>query len=140
MKNKFLPISTFLMIFLIGLFGCSVDQSNQSYNFKLSITDAPAADNFKEAWIDFDRIEVSKALEDGEEEDGWIVVNSDGGEVNLLELTNGRLHDLVVVNLESGQYNQIRFYVSRTWVVVDESGDDVEYEVHLASNTIKFVF
>ncbi len=133
MKKKLLLICTFLMLFLIGLFGCSIGPSNQPINFQLSITDAPTEEDLQEAWIDIDRIEVSKANKDAEDE--WIVVNSDGGKVNLLELTNGRIHDLVVANLESGHYNQIRFYIARTWVKVN----DEIHEVHLASNTIKFV-
>ncbi len=128
---KTIKISSFFIILLMALFGCSI---NSTDNLTISITDAPAIDNFQEVFIDFDRIEVSRAGTENKE-GGWITINKDGGTVDLLKLTNGALQELGVAALEPGQYNQIRFYISRAWVKIG----GVEHDVHLASNTIKLV-
>jgi len=108
----------------------------------LSLTDAPAEEEFEAVTIDFDRIEINRAEEGFEEEEsleedgsGWMVLNEDGGTVDLLQLNNGKLYELGVEDLEPGQYNQIRFYVSRASVTVD--GEIVEMK--LASSTVKLV-
>jgi len=134
----FRKLSTYLLIIMaiLTFTGCDETETKPSGvvgTLKLSITDAPADVIFEKVEIDFDKIMVNK--DGGETEDGWITLNGDGGKVDLLLLTNGKLQELGVKDLEVGKYNQIRFYVSKTTVTIEGETQ----EIKLASNTVKLV-
>lgn len=133
MKSKiFYIISAALLVVAMIFLGCPA--ADTSGSLKLSITDAPAA-NFKSVVVDFDKVEVSQsATESGA---SWLTINSDGGNIDLLQLTNGALQDLGIATLDAGKYNQIRIYVSGATITLADDTVIASDKIHVASNTIK---
>jgi len=108
--------------------------SDETGTLKISLTDAPAATNYQNVYIDFGRLEVSNS-ESGRDDVPWTVINSDGNTIDLLTLNNGLLSELGTADLAPGQYNQVRFYVQSASVVVN----GVTKTAQLSSDTIKLV-
>ena len=150
--KRILPLACITCIVLLIAFGCAVnapdtgdpdnvieeesfepEKPGKSHNFELSIAETPSEiQGFEGIYIDFDDIEVSKGHDEEEE---WITVNEDGGEVDILYLAGGGMQELALTDLEPGQYTQIRFHINRAWVIVE--GEEIELKV--PSNMLKFI-
>ena len=134
-KKTLFPFVVSLLVFLLVISGCSTDSSTATGALKLSLTDAPAA-NFKRVVIDFGSVAVSKSSQSNAE---WLNINSDGGSIDLLQLTNGKLQELGVSELEEGKYNQIRVFVTGATIILSDDTIISSDKIHVASDTIKFV-
>ena len=152
--KRILPLACITCIVLLIAFGCAVnapdtgdptvvveeeplypeeDQPDSTYNFELSIAETPSEiAGFDGVYIDFDKIEVCKGKGDDEE---WVTVNEDGGEVDILYLAGGGEQKLAFTDLEPGDYNELRFHVSKVWVIVD--GEEIELKI--SSKILKFM-
>jgi hypothetical protein len=150
--KRILPLACITCIVLLIAFGCAVnapdtgdpdidikeelpetEKPGGSHNFELSIAETPSEiEGFEGIYIDFDEIDVSKG---DDEEEEWITVNEDGGEVDILYLAGGGMQELALTDLEPGQYTQIRFHINRAWVIVE--GEEIELKV--PSNMLKFI-
>jgi hypothetical protein len=101
-------------------------------NIKVSATDAPLEyEDLEKVNIKFSKMEVSMDDIDDEYTE-WITINEDGGQFNLLELTNGTCQTLALAKLDFGQYQKTRFQVSEVTVMENEQ----EHPVYLDSETI----
>jgi len=149
--KRILPLACITCIVLVIAFGCAVnapeptivieeeplvpdeDDPDGTHNFELVIAETPSEiAGFEGVYIDFDRIEVSKGED---EEDKWVTVNEDGGEVDILYLAGGGMQELALADLEPGKYTQIRFHLNRAWVIVE--GEEIELKV--PSDKLRFI-
>ena len=73
----------------------------------MGILDAPG--DYLNVWVTIKEIHVKQGLDD--EESGWITVYTPGT-FDLLVLQNGAISELGLVELEAGQYNQIRLILT----------------------------
>ncbi len=133
-RNLSVLMVVLVVVSLMVWLGCTAVDGGTG-TLKLSLTDAPAA-NFKSVVVDFDSIEVSQSTSGDK---GWIVINDDGGSIDLLTLTNGNLQELGVKNLAAGKYNQIRIFVSSATITLADNTVIDSSEINVASDTIKLV-
>jgi hypothetical protein len=123
-----------LLLFVCGLSlltGCSLFQAPGT--LKVSLTDAPAVENFQEVNVTISEVCISKATED--DTDNWITLSNTEQTFDLMTLTGGVLADLGVKDLAPGQYNQIRLIVTEANVKIG----DVTYPLTISSGTVKLV-
>lgn len=115
-----------ILTVLLSLFiftGCSTESEPGTGTMKVSLTDAP---------VDFDQvnIEILQVLVNRDEsaedttESGWHSVMDDSIVVNLLDYQNGAVLDLGEVELEAGQYNQVRLLLG------DDNNVVIDGETH----------
>jgi len=152
--KRIITLACITCIVLVFAFGCAVhapepgdpdivieeeplypdeDEPDGTHNFELVIAETPSEiAGFDGVYIDFDKIEVSKG--EGEDEE-WVTVNEDGGEVDILYLAGGGEQNLALTDLEPGEYNELRFHVNKIWVIVD--GEEIELKI--SSKMLKFM-
>jgi len=152
-KKRILVVTSCLFLFA----ACSDDSKSPSepeYTLgvlKVLITDAPG---------DFDAVnvtiaEVSVHFTDGDvmaeddstdtegdtvaekvsAEDGWVVINDQAQEFDLLTLSDGATDLLGDAELEAGYYSQMRLEISASEIVIDGES----YPVKIPSGTLKLV-
>ncbi|HEX2955162.1 MAG TPA: DUF4382 domain-containing protein [Bacillota bacterium] len=127
MRPKFtFGIVSFLIVMVLILSGCGGGSSSTggTGTLKLSLTDAPAAENFSAVNITISEVRISQSS--AENAGGWITLSNTPVTVDLLKLNNAELQSLGIKDLPAGQYNQIRFYVSKVEVVVNGETQNVE--------------
>lgn len=91
---------------LLVLAACGTQPSGTS-TVAVQMTDAPATEA-DHLYVDFGRIELMPT-EDGE--DGVQTVAEEGGQIDVLTLTNGTVEDLGKVDVPAGTYHQVRIIV-----------------------------
>ncbi len=126
-KYRFIPV--LLVLITTFLFtACNTNSGPGTGTMQVSLTDAPA--NYEQVNIEIRQVLVNKdedaeEPEDGEEgeneeENGWYSIMDDSITVNLLDYQNGTVLDLGEVELEAGQYNQVRLMLGdNNTVVID---------------------
>lgn len=85
---------------------------------RVMLTDAPG--NYESVLIDIQEVRIHANGDAEDEENGWITINDEPIQVDLMELTNGNMEFLGDAELEAGRYNQMRFILGdNNEVVVD---------------------
>lgn len=110
---------------------CSNDDGHSSTGtLKINLTDAPfPTDLVAEANVTINKIEIRNA----EDEEGpFIVVSEEEMSFNLLDLTNGVTAGLVDLEIEAGEYDLIRLYVSEASIVLK---DGTEHSLKVPSGS-----
>jgi hypothetical protein len=108
-KNFFIAILAGLPILMTV--SCNKDSAETAY-MKFHLTDAP--EDYEAVYIDIRGIEIHTQAE------GWVVLNSDLGVVNLLEYTNGNTTFLADGEVATGRISQIRLILgSENSIVAD---------------------
>ncbi|WP_430813526.1 DUF4382 domain-containing protein [Carboxylicivirga sp. RSCT41] len=110
-----------IAIVMSGLFmACSNDDGNASTGtLKINLTDAPfPTDMVSEANVTISKIEIRNA--DESEEGPYTVLSEEEMSFNLLDLTNGVTAGLVDLEIEAGEYDLIRLYVSESGIVLKD--------------------
>lgn len=130
--------STLLVAALFMLQACDLGGSGDGNGqLRIGLTDAPA--DFDEVNIEIRQVLVNRdqddELDDGEEgedeetleENGWYPVLEDSITVNLLDYQNGAILELGAVELEEGNYEQIRLLLGENnSVVIDGTSYDLQ--------------
>ncbi|MCU4154560.1 DUF4382 domain-containing protein [Carboxylicivirga sp. A043] len=111
---------------------CSNDDGHSSTGtLKINLTDAPfPTDLVAEANVTINKIEIRNA--EDEEEGPFIVVSEEEMSFNLLDLTNGVTAGLVDLEIEAGEYDLIRLYVSEASIVLK---DGTEHSLKVPSGS-----
>ena len=130
--NKFRLLSTLLLLTAAVTFtACNTNSGSGTGTMQVSLTDAPAA--YDQVNIEVLQVlvnansEAEEPADDGEEieggeegENGWVAIMEDSMNVNLLDYQNGATLELGTIELEAGQYNQIRLLLGdNNTVVID---------------------
>jgi len=131
---KIIRSAAIFILFLFFLSGCgsgggSGDGSSVSDatgTLSVSLSDA-TTDDYQAVYITVQEVSVHRAedeqsegeaengeAEDGNEDQGWITVATPNQTYNLLDLVNGALEQLGVVDLEAGHYTQMRLLLGET--------------------------
>lgn len=128
-------------IFSVFFFSACGDDGGSSSSdgtgtFKLFLTDKPASGEIEAVTIEFEKVMINKDDDADNEGDGsWILLNGTPGKIDLLELNNGKLQEIGVVDLDVGTYNQIRIFVKSATVTINGK----EELLKLSSEKIKLV-
>ncbi len=136
---KFSKLFVVLMVlFSAGFFaGCNGSSNNNTDKgtLSLSLTDAPG--DYEHVYVTIDHVEAHR----GDGGDNWISVADPQQTYDLLNLTNGRMENLGITELDSGKYTQLRLYLGESEntlnsnfppnCVVDK--DDVDHELKIPS-------
>jgi hypothetical protein len=100
-----------LFVFMLGACGGGGSSSSSTGDgtgtLSLLLTDAPPEDCYENVYVTIDEVRIHDA-EGGD--DGWIVMPV-GQTYDLVTLVNGVLEELGSINLESGQYTQMRLII-----------------------------
>lgn len=111
MKKQFLIIAGLVMSLF---YSCNKDESTTSFIVRL--TDSPG--DYESVNIDINSVEVH--VNEGEQSDGWVTLNSNEGVYDLLTLTNGTETVIANDNFPTGRVSQIRLVLGdNNSVVVD---------------------
>ncbi len=99
-------------LFVFMLAGCSGGGSSSSGTGTLSLmlTDAPTDEEYCEVNITIKEVQVHK-VDVGDGEEGSWIVETIGETYDLKELVNGVLAQLVTIELDPGQYTQMRLVI-----------------------------
>ncbi len=131
--NKLIKSTTlFILTIALTLTACSSNEDGMG-TMRVSLTDAPALYNevnieihqvlVREAGDSSDGDEETEGKDDDElEDEGWKVIFNDTLIVNLLDYQNGATLDLGEVDLEAGQYDEMRLVLGDENTVVLSSG------------------
>ena len=114
LKMKKIMYSLFLSLFVLVIVSCDKDKDNDNDKAQLSVlmTDAPG--DYDAVLIDLQRVEVT-----GDGGDA-IVLNTNSGIFNLLDLTNGMNTLIATADMEPGTISQIRLILGpNNSIVVD---------------------
>lgn len=137
-------LKKFLVLLLItALFACdNLGENNEnqgSSNLTVGITDAPI-DSADEVNVTFTKIEIAKGEDDDAE---WITYFEGSQSINLLDFQNGAIFNFPQVELELGEYGQIRLFLSAedgdNTIVIDEETHNLEYNAGVANTGLKLV-
>lgn len=118
MLKRYNHLSIFTVLLAFFLFSaCGTESEPGTGTMKVSLTDAPV--NFDEVNIEILQVLVNRdeSAEDTTDS-GWHSVMDDSLVVNLLDYQNGAVLDLGEVELETGQYNQVRLLLGENNNVV----------------------
>lgn len=101
---------TLLLFFLVACSGGSDSSSNGTLS--LGLTDA-STDEYRAVYVTIEEVQVHLGDMDGEGDgdNNWITVATPQKTYNLLELVNGVIAQLGVIELESGIYTQMRLFL-----------------------------
>jgi len=129
MKVRVLYIALFAaFLMLVGGCGGSSDGGSSTGTLSMSATDAKPmiTGNPTEVWITIAEVRAHKSGGD------WVTLPLPQSplSINLLAFQNGKTTDMVPpVLLDSGKYTQLRFEISRAWMVIEESTVEIELDV-----------
>ncbi|MDZ7660368.1 DUF4382 domain-containing protein [Fodinibius sp.] len=111
-----IPFALLLAVSVVFM-GCNsgTNADGDTGTMEVLLHDAPA--NYDEVNVFIERVEVNNS----ENDEGWVEINSPQQSYDLLELTNGATEVLGSAELPAGTYNQIRLILSSDGhsVVVD---------------------
>ena len=126
---KALKLSTWIVLslFILLLFGCS---GGGTGTMSLSITDA-TTDEYKAVYVTIEEVSVHVG---GNEHNGsnWEVIGSPDKTYNLLDLVNGVIEHLGIIELQAGHYTQMRLIIGE----VPDDGINLLSETHPYANYI----
>lgn len=113
-----------LLILTASIFflGCesTLDSGSSTGSIVVKLHDAP---------VDYDEVNISVArveVNNGETDEGWIVISEPNETYNILELVNGDMTVLADAQLEVGTYEQIRLILDdNNTVVIDGQSYDL---------------
>lgn len=109
---KKLSFLTGLLLLLVT--GCNKDEATTSLVVRL--TDSPG--DYESVFIDIESVQVH--VNEGDQEDGWITLNSNAGIYDLLSLTDGVETVIATDEFPTGHVSQLRLVLgSENSVVVD---------------------
>lgn len=103
-------LSLFIAFFLISFIGftaCDVNDDAGTGIMQVSMTDAPA--DYDSVFVDIQEVRIHRDADADTAENGWITILDEPLRVDLLSLRNGNQIPLGEVELETGQYAQMRF-------------------------------
>lgn len=104
-------LSLFLAFFLmsfIGFTACDVNDNNiGTGTLQVFMTDAPA--DYDSVFVDIQEVRIHRDADADTAESGWTTILDEPLRVDLLTLRNGDQISLGEVELEAGQYSQMRF-------------------------------
>src|SRR5438045_1280754 len=92
-----------LAITALFVVSCSEDKDGQSAHLQVRMTDAPA--DYQEVIVDVQDVQVNST---SDEDKGWISLDVNKGQYDLLELTNGLDTLLGTAEIPAGHISQIR--------------------------------
>jgi hypothetical protein len=134
------PVAAALALALIAYFAIlpAFSPGTSGYGtLEIRITDAPT-ENFTAVWITISDVQVHKASDNAEDEDGWITVASENMTFELLELGREEEEELLAsATIEAGRYTQMRITVTEVKIAID--GQTVDGPVKLPSGELKFL-
>ncbi|MCL6589792.1 MAG: DUF4382 domain-containing protein [Firmicutes bacterium] len=130
MKIKVLILLGICILYSFILFGCGTAPTPES-SLKISLTDAPAVDNFEQVNITITEVAIAKSTDENTPD--WITLSNTPQEFDLMQLSGGALATLGVKDLAPGHYSQIRFTVFEGEVVVGGT----TYPLQVNSGTVK---
>lgn len=112
MKTRHLMLSLILLAGTITFFSCKKDNSSGTSNFKVRLTDAPAA--WDSVNIDIREVRVNLRNDSA----GWISLNTNAGVYNLLGLQNGVDTLLATGTVQAGTLQELRLILGPNNTVV----------------------
>jgi hypothetical protein len=112
----------------LSLFSCKKDSniSGESAHLNVTMTDSPG--DYDKVNIDLKNIEIHTS--EGEQNSGWIALNTKQGIYNLLELTNGIDTLIGNADLPAGKISQIRLVLGNNNSLVI---DGQEHHLNISS-------
>ncbi|MFZ5572803.1 MAG: DUF4382 domain-containing protein [Thermodesulfobacteriota bacterium] len=132
--RKITLLSICCMVFITACGGggeTATGGTAQSGRLSLGITDATTAD-YQAVYITINKVQVLKASENEGDDQNWEVVSEPNATYNLLELVNGLIQNLGLVDLEVGRYDQIRLVSGD----LPDSSLNIKQEFHPYANYI----
>lgn len=132
------PVAAVLALALIAYFAIlpALSPGTSGYGtLEIRITDDPT-ENFTAVWVTISDVQVHKASDNAEDEDGWITVASENMTFELLELEDTE-EVLARSKIEPGHYTQMRMTVTEVKIAID--GQAVDEPVKLPSGELKFL-
>ena len=116
---KFFNIILFALLPTLALTGCdSSGSSTETGTMRVLMTDAPA--NYESVTIDLQGVRIHRSADAEIDESGWIDIMTEPERIDLLSLVNGNVALLGELDLEPGEYNQMRLILGdANEVVVD---------------------
>jgi hypothetical protein len=134
------PVAAALALALIAYFAILplFSPGTSGYGtLEIRITDAPT-ENFTAVWVTVSDVQVHKASDNAEDEDGWITVASENMTFELLELNREEKEELLASEtMEAGRYTQMRMTVTEVKIAIDDIG--VNEEVKLPPGELKWI-
>ena len=112
-KTKYyLWVVTAFCLILLTACGGGSSSSGDRGTLSLGLSDAPT-NAYKTVYVTIDEVQVhhGNVAEDNSGGNNWITVATPRKTYNLLDLINGRVEQLGIVDLEPGIYTQIRLYL-----------------------------
>ena len=117
-----------ICLLAISFIYCSSDSGTPTGTLGVGLTDN-STDLYQAIYITIDEVQVKKQGKD-EGESGWLTVLSPQQTFNLLELVNGVIADLGLVELEAGDYGQMRLILGKQ----SDDSENILGEAHLFPN------
>ena len=130
-------ISVAILLFAsIAIAGCGGVADGGFGTVSMNITDAKPMlpSGTKNLWITFDEVLAHKAG------GGWesLPLPESPYTIDLLQFYDGKVTEFVPpVSLESGKYTQLRFFVSRAMIRIDDGTNVSDYEVTIPSDKLR---
>lgn len=116
---KFFNYLSLVLLLPLLIMSCdSSDSNTETGTLRVLLTDAPA--DYESVFIDVQGVRIHQSTDAEEEDSGWIDIMTEPNRVDLLSLINGNVELLGELDLEPGQYNQMRFILGEdNEVVID---------------------
>ena len=110
--RDYLWIIPALCLSLLSACGGGSSSSGATGTLTLGLTDA-SSNAYKAVYVTIDEVQVhhGNVNDDNSGDNNWITVATPLKTYNLLDLVNGKMEQLGVVNLKPGIYTQIRLYL-----------------------------
>jgi len=105
--NKLLSLVKYILTYVLLIFtlsSCSSGGDGGTGTLSIGLTDNPG--DYDHVFVTIKEVQVKQGLDN--EESGWLPTFPVDQTFDLLELQNGVIADLVLTDLEAGEYNQIR--------------------------------
>jgi len=112
MKTRHLMLCLLLLAGTITFFSCDKDNTSGNSNFRVKLTDAPAA--WDSVNIDIREVRVNLRNDSA----GWISLNTNAGVYNLLGLQNGVDTLLATGTVQAGTLQELRLILGPNNTVV----------------------
>lgn len=112
MKTRHLMLCLLLLAGTLTFFSCEKDNSSGNSNFKVKLTDAPAA--WDSVNIDIREVRVNLRNDSA----GWVSLNTNAGVYNLLGLQNGVDTLLATGTVQAGTLQELRLILGPNNTVV----------------------
>jgi len=116
---KFFNYLSFVLLLPLLIMSCdSSDSNTETGTLRVLLTDAPA--DYESVFIDVQGVRIHQSTDAEEEDSGWTDIMTEPKRVDLLSLINGNVELLGELDLEPGQYNQMRFILGEdNEIVID---------------------